>query len=134
MCEYSRKGKYMYMELDFKAIGQRIKIARIRKKLTQDTVSELINITPSHMSNIETGKSTVSLQTLIAIANVLGVSIDELLCDVILDSKVIFEKELSEVLKDCSEYEIRVLVDIVKASKESIRNVKMFQSKLENRY
>lgn len=134
MCEYSRKGKYMYMELDFKAIGQRIKIARIRKKLTQDTVSELINITPSHMSNIETGKSTVSLQTLIAIANVLGVSIDELLCDVVLDSKVIFEKELSEVLKDCSEYEIRVLVDIVKASKESIRNVKMFQSKLENRY
>lgn len=134
MCEYSRKGKYMYMELDFKAIGQRIKIARIRKKLTQDTVSELINITPSHMSNIETGKSTVSLQTLIAIANVLGVSIDELLCDVILDSKVIFEKELSEVLKDCNEYEIRVLVDIVKASKESIRSVKMFQSNVNNRY
>ncbi len=124
----------MYMELDFKAIGQRIKIARIRKKLTQDTVSEIINITPSHMSNIETGKSSVSLQTLIAIANVLGVSIDELLCDTILDSKIVFEKELSEVLKDCNEYEIRVLVDIVKASKESIRNVKMFQSNVNNRY
>ncbi|HBE9457350.1 helix-turn-helix transcriptional regulator [Clostridioides difficile] len=122
------------MELDFKAIGQRIKIARIRKKLTQDTVSEIINITPSHMSNIETGKSSVSLQTLIAIANVLGVSIDELLCDTILDSKIVFEKELSEVLKDCNEYEIRVLVDIVKASKESIRNVKMFQSNVNNRY
>ncbi|MGG5404972.1 helix-turn-helix domain-containing protein [Clostridioides difficile] len=124
----------MYMELDFKAIGQRIKIARIRKKLTQDTVSEIINITPSHMSNIETGKTSVSLQTLIAIANVLGVSIDELLCDTILDSKVVFEKELSEVLNDCNEYEIRVLVDIVKASKESIRNVKMFQSNVNNRY
>ena len=122
------------MELDFRAIGQRIKIARIKKRLTQDTVSELINITPSHMSNIETGKSTVSLQTLIAIANVLRVSIDELLCDVILDSKVIFEKELSEVLKDCNEYETRVLVDILKASKDSIRSVKMFQNKLENRY
>lgn len=134
MCKYSRKGKYMYMELDFKAIGQRIKIARIRKKFTQDTVSEIINITPSHMSNIETGKSSVSLQTLIAIANVLGVSIDELLCDTVLDSKVVFEKELSDILKDCNEYEIRVLVDIVKASKESIRSVKMFQSKLENRY
>ncbi|MBY1863243.1 helix-turn-helix domain-containing protein [Clostridioides difficile] len=122
------------MELDFKAIGQRIKIARIRKKLTQDTVSEMINITPFHMSNIETGKTSVSLQTLISIANVLGVSIDELLCDTILDSKVVFEKELSDILKDCNEYEIRVLVDIVKASKESIRSVKMFQSKLENRY
>lgn len=122
------------MDLDFKAIGQRIKIARIRKKLTQDTVSELINITPSHMSNIETGKSSVSLATLISIANVLGVSVDELLCDAVLDSKVVFEKELSEVLKDCSEYEIRVLVDILKASKESIRSVKMFQNKLENKY
>ncbi|WP_144266671.1 helix-turn-helix domain-containing protein, partial [Clostridioides difficile] len=104
------------------------------KRLTQDTVSELINITPSHMSNIETGKSTVSLQTLIAIANVLRVSIDELLCDVILDSKVIFEKELSDILKDCNEYEIRVLVDILKASKDSIRSVKMFQSNINNRY
>ncbi|EOE7225735.1 TPA: helix-turn-helix transcriptional regulator [Clostridioides difficile] len=122
------------MELDFRAIGQRIKIARIKKRLTQDTVSELINITPSHMSNIETGKSTVSLQTLIAIANVLRVSIDELLCDVILDSKVIFEKELSDILKDCNEYEIRVLVDILKASKDSIRSVKMFQSNINNRY
>lgn len=122
------------MDLDFKAIGQRIKIARIRKKLTQDTVSELINITPSHMSNVETGKSTVSLPTLVSIANVLGVSVDELLCDTVLDSKVVFEKELSDILKDCNEYEIRVLVDILKASKESIRNVKMFQNKLENRY
>ncbi|HFL3151583.1 TPA: helix-turn-helix domain-containing protein [Clostridioides difficile] len=122
------------MELDFRAIGQRIKIARIKKRLTQDTVSEMVNVTPSHMSNIETGKSTVSLQTLISIANVLGVSIDELLCDTILDSKVVFEKELSDILKDCNDYEIRVLVDILKASKESIRNVKMFQNKIENRY
>lgn len=134
MCENYRKGKYMYMELDFKAIGQRIKIARIKKRLTQDTVSELINITPSHMSNIETGKTKVSLQTLIAIANVLNVSLDELLCDTILDSKIVFEKELSDILKDCNDYEIRVLVDILKASKDSMRSVKMFQNKIENRY
>ncbi|MCI9978448.1 XRE family transcriptional regulator [Clostridioides difficile] len=122
------------MDLDFRAIGQRIKIARIKKRLTQDTVSELINITPSHMSNIETGKSTVSLQTLVAIANVLNVSLDELLCDTILDSKIVFEKELSDILKDCNDYEIRVLVDILKASKDSMRSVKMFQNKIENRY
>ncbi|HBG3259770.1 TPA: helix-turn-helix transcriptional regulator, partial [Clostridioides difficile] len=98
------------MDLDFRAIGQRIKIARIKKRLTQDTLSELVNITPQHMSNIERGGSSVSLPTLISIANVLRVSIDELLCDVVLDSKVIFEKELSDILKDCNEYEIRVLV------------------------
>ncbi|TQX28649.1 helix-turn-helix domain-containing protein, partial [Clostridioides difficile] len=92
------------MELDFRAIGQRIKIARIKKHLTQDTVSEMVNITPSHMSNVETGKSTVSLPTLVSIANALGVSVDELLYDTILDSKVVFEKELSDILKDCNDY------------------------------
>lgn len=81
------------MELNFKAIGKRIKIARIRASLTQDTVSEKIGITPQHVSNIETGNSSVSLTTLVAIANLLGVSVDELLCDTVLKSKHVFTKE-----------------------------------------
>lgn len=44
------------MEVDYKAIGQRIKIARIKKGVTQETVADLIDITPAHMSNVETGK------------------------------------------------------------------------------
>ena len=45
------------MEVDYKAIGQRIKIARIKKGVTQETVADLIDITPAHMSNVETGKT-----------------------------------------------------------------------------
>ncbi|MCC0744996.1 helix-turn-helix transcriptional regulator [Clostridioides sp. ZZV14-6044] len=122
------------MDLDFRAIGQRIKIARIKKRLTQDTLSKLVNITPQHMSNIERGGSSVSLPTLIAISNVLHVSVDELLCDAVLDSKIVFEKELQEVISDCNEYEIRVIVNVVKTTKDSMRSVKMFQNKTENRY
>ena len=69
------------MEIDYKAIGQRIKIARIKKGITQESVANIINMTPSHMSNVETGKTKVSLPTLIAIANALSVSVDTLLCD-----------------------------------------------------
>ncbi|HBF4774115.1 HTH-type transcriptional regulator [Clostridioides difficile] len=122
------------MELDFKVIGQRIKIARIKKKLTQEVLSEKINVSPQHVSNIETGNSSVSLGTLVAIANTLEVSVDELLCDTILSSKAIFENELEEVLRDCNEYEIRFITDIVKASKKSIRDIKLFQSNVNNRY
>nr|WP_228846972.1 helix-turn-helix transcriptional regulator [Clostridioides sp. ES-S-0173-01] len=132
------KGKYIFMkesnELDFKLIGQRIKIARIKKRLTQEAVANRVNITTQHMSNIETGNSSVSLPTLISIANVLYVTIDELLCDAILNSKIIFENELNEILKDCNEYETRFIVDIVKASKKSMKDLKMFQNKIENRY
>jgi len=45
------------VEVDYKAIGQRIKIARIKKGVTQETVADLIDITPAHMSNVETGKT-----------------------------------------------------------------------------
>ena len=47
------------MELDYKAIGKRIKIARIKKNLTQETVADRIGVTPQHVSNIETGNTSV---------------------------------------------------------------------------
>ena len=120
------------MELNFKAIGKRIKIARIRASLTQDTVSEKIGITPQHVSNIETGNSSVSLTTLVAIANLLGVSVDELLCDTVLKSKHVFTKEADTIFRDCNEYEVRVLIDVLQATKNSLRNVKMFQTDLDS--
>lgn len=115
------------MKLDFKSIGKRIKAARIKAGLTQEAAAEKIGVTPQHISNIETGNSSVSLTALVAIANLLHVSTDDLLCDTVLKSKPVFLKEADELFSDCSEYEIRVLVDILKAAKTSIRNVKMFQ-------
>lgn len=120
------------MDLDFKAIGKRIKIARIRTNLTQETVADKIGVTPQHVSNIETGNSSVSLTTLVAIANLLNVSVDELLCDTVLKSKAIFIKEADEIFNDCNEYEVRILVDILKAAKDSMRNVKMFESNMND--
>lgn len=122
------------MELDYKGIGKRIKIARIKKNLTQETVADKIGVTPQHVSNIETGNTSVSLTTLVAIANTLSVSVDEMLCDTVLISKPFFEKEAKEIFEDCNEYEVRVLVDVLKATKTSMRTVKMFETKLnENR-
>ena len=118
------------MELDFKAIGKRIKIARIKKNFTQEAVADRIGVSPQHVSNIETGNSSVSLPTLVAIANMLSVSVDELLCDTVLTSKPIFEREANDIFEDCNEYEVRVLVDVLKATKNSMRHVKMFENKM----
>lgn len=118
------------MELDFKAIGKRIKIARIRTNMTQESVADKIGVTPQHVSNIETGNSSVSLTTLVAIANLLNVSVDELLCDTVLKSKAVFIKEADDIFKDCNEYEVRVLVDVLKATKSSMRNIKLFESSM----
>ncbi|HBF4081632.1 TPA: helix-turn-helix transcriptional regulator [Clostridioides difficile] len=109
------------MDVDYKALGKRIKIARINKDITQEAVAEKIDITASHMSNIETGKTKVSLPVLINIANALSVTVDELLCDNVLNSKIIFEGEAKEIFNDCDEYEVRMLVDVLKYMKEAIR-------------
>ena len=109
------------MELDYKAIGKRIKIARIKADLTQERLAERINISPTHLSNIETGTTRVSLSTMISIANALSVTSDDLLCDSIVMAKAQFEKDIALLLEDCDEYEIRIVKDMIASLKESLR-------------
>ncbi|MBP3672965.1 MAG: helix-turn-helix transcriptional regulator [Oscillospiraceae bacterium] len=109
------------MELDYKAVGKRIKIARIRKDLTQEQLAENVGLSPTHMSNIETGTTRVSLTAIVRIANALSVSTDTLLCDNVIRERVQFEKDIAELLEDCDEYEIRFIKDMAQALKESLR-------------
>lgn len=120
------------MELDYKAIGKRIKIARIKADLTQERLAELIELSPTHLSNIETGTTRVSLNTIITIANVLSVTSDDLLCDNIVMAKAQFEKDIALLLEDCDEYEIRIIKDMVASLKDTLRrdkHLRMMSSK-----
>ena len=109
------------MELDYKAIGKRIKIARIRADLTQETLAEKISISPTHLSNIETGSTRVSLTTVTAAANALGVTLDDLLCDSVVHAKVQFHQDIAAILADCDEYEIRIIRDVISSLKDTLR-------------
>lgn len=124
------------MIVDYHAIGKRIKIARIKlgSDFTQEVLSERTGISLPHISNIETGKTKLSLPTLINIANALSVSVDELLCDNVVRSKAVFEKEAAEVFEDCSDFEVRVIVDILKSTKEALRKDQQFRENFEKTY
>ena len=111
------------MELDYKAIGKRIKIARIKADLTQERLAEMVEISPTHMSNIETGTTRVSLTAIVSLANALSVTVDDLLCDSVVKAKVQFEKDIAGILADCDEYEIRMIKDMAKALKETLRGM-----------
>lgn len=109
------------MELDYKAIGKRIKIARIKADLTQERLSEIVGISPTHISNIETGTTKVSLTSIVSIANGLGVTVDDLLCDSVVHAKAQFEKDIASLLEDCNPYEIRMVRDIAEALITTLR-------------
>ena len=73
------------MDINYKAIGVRIKAARARKGVTQGYIANLIGLSTPHISNIETGNTKLGLPTIIHLANVLDVSVDEL-CAIILNA------------------------------------------------
>lgn len=64
------------MKIDF---GERIKIMLAMKNLSQKELAEAINVTQSTISNYCSNTREPDLHTCIAIANVLGVSLDEFL-------------------------------------------------------
>lgn len=109
------------MDLDYKGIGKRVRIARIRAELTQEQLAERADLSATHMSNIETGNSKLSLPMLVALANALGVSADELLCDSVVHSGEFFCREIQDTVSDCDDYEMRMLSQLLKAAKEVMR-------------
>ena len=109
------------MELDYKAIGKRIKIARIKADLTQEQLAERVGISPTHLSNIETGTTRVSLTTIVGLVNALNVTVDDVLCDNVIHAKIQFERDISQLLEDCDEYEIRIVKEMAEALISSLR-------------
>ncbi len=65
--------------LNYIEIGKRIQIKRKELKLTQETLSEIIDVSPSYVSEIERGCSVSSLATITKIAQALDLSLDYLI-------------------------------------------------------
>lgn len=109
------------MVIDYDAIGMRIKIARIRAKFSQARLADISGLSLTHISNIETGNTKLSLPSIVSLANALNLSVDALLCDNIVQSTPIYVAEAQEVLSDCSRNEVRIMVDILKATKSALQ-------------
>ena len=111
------------MELDYKAIGKRIKIARIKADMKQEHLAEKSGLSPTHVSNVETGTTKVSLSAIVSLANALGVTADDLLCDSVVHARVQFEQDIAELIEDCDNYEIRMVKDMTEALITTLRRV-----------
>jgi len=60
-------------------IAARIKELRIKKAISQKTVSEYISLSPNAYSRIENGYTQITVQNLFLIAECLGIKIEEIL-------------------------------------------------------
>lgn len=84
--------------VDYVAMGKRMKMRRRAKKLSQEEMANAVQISISFYGNIERGTRVPSVDTLVAIANVLEVGIDYLLTDSIRTSLPRPSREDTQVL------------------------------------
>lgn len=65
--------------MDLTAIGRRIKSERRSLGLTQEGLSEMINVTPHYIYEIERGMKAMSIETLMNLSEALELSVDYIL-------------------------------------------------------
>jgi transcriptional regulator with XRE-family HTH domain len=84
--------------MDTKAIGERIRIAREERCISQQRLANAVGCTASYISTIERGEKTPTLETFVAIASTLSIPADVLLQDVLPDWWDTWEQEIDRVL------------------------------------
>lgn len=110
--------------MNYYEIGQRIRKIRKAHGLSQEELAEKIGISTTHMSHIETGNTKLSLPVLVSIASVLEVQTDDLLFEQANASRSNALNEIAGSLDSCSSQELKIIQDIVRATKTALQKYK----------
>ena len=106
--------------MDYETMGKRIKEIRIKKCFTQEELAEKTGLSSAHISNIETAHTKVSLTSLVAIANALEVSLDEIVRDSLVNMVGAYSDKAVDNLSECTIKEVRIINDTLDALKKSL--------------
>lgn len=101
-----------------KLLGEKIRKLRKEKGLTQEQLAELVGVEPRHISRVEGGYSSPSVERLAVMANVLEVPIKELFNFMQLSDSEIRLRELETSIKGMSEEYQKIVFKIVRAMEQ----------------
>ena len=105
-------------ELNYIEIGKRIKLKRKEKNLTQEKLSEIIDVSPSYISEIERGCSICSLSTFTNIAISLNTNLDYLIFGVTANNS---NQTFTEILKAIPEKNHKLFINLCENISNSLK-------------
>ena len=108
------------MSINCIALGKRISFYRLKFNMTQEKLADLTDCSREYIAYLESGAKTPSLPILINLANVLHISVDELLVDSLDYSISSSDSDLHRLLLDCSEVEQTVIIRMAKELKAAL--------------
>ena len=105
--------------MDRKILGKRIRDERLRLNMTQEQLSEKINVTASYLGAVERGEKSMTLEKLIDLINVFDVSMDYMLSDFISVKKEDTDNYIWDLLNNMNTKQRRLTTEIAKLIKQS---------------
>lgn len=107
--------------LDNSTLGKRIREARLKRKLTQEQLSEKADIGLYYLGEVERGVKSPSLKVFVAIADALGVSTDSLLRDSVTTGNVYVNNEITKRLDILTPKQRACAVEVLEAYIKAIQ-------------
>ena len=104
------------MSINCIALGKRICFYRLKFNITQEKLAALTNCSREYIAYLESGTKTPSLPTLIDLANVLHISVDDLLVDSLDYSFSTSGSDLHRLLLDCNQTEQEIIIRILRSA------------------
>lgn len=108
----------MDKNIDYAALGKRIKNKRVENKLTQEQLGEMCELSAAHIGHIERGTRILSVDVLFRIAQVLNVSVDYLLFDSVENDNIL--SSIAPILKDSDKNKVNHFLNTVRVLADNI--------------
>lgn len=99
--------------MKLETIGQNIRKYRKQKKLRQDQLAEMTELSTNYIGMVERGEKIPALDTFLKIANVLNVSADMLLVDVLYTNYSVKDSLLAEKLDKLNPDDREKIYDVI---------------------
>lgn len=100
--------------MDYDALGKRLRQERHKMNWTQEKLAEKVEVSDAYIGQIERGERSLSLETLVKLANQLGVTVDYLLHDSITINDDQFTNQIRQIMLDRTTKEKQLALDILK--------------------
>lgn len=100
--------------MDYQALGKRIREERLKLHLTQEKLAEDIGVSNTYIGLIERGERSLTLDTLVRLANRLGITIDYLLQDSIDPKDDVYEKIWRQLFYNATSDQQEMMINVIK--------------------
>ena len=101
------------MVIDYRQLGRKLASERKNRRLTQEKLAEKTDLANNYISNIETGRSIPSLETLVRLCEALDITPNDLLISSAKSNERYMMDDISQKVLQCSPKNRRIINGII---------------------